>query len=242
MPRLTRREMLSAAALAVLSPRRALSQNAPQPWIYSITDFAEGQSDGWIPGFADFSPETASMNRRAEIRTLPEEVESRNRHAYYLRGRNTSDDLFMFIKKPVTTLEPDRQYDVSFYIEFASSAPSNCAGIGGAPGESVTLKAGATATEPLALLESGNVRLNVDKGNQVSGGADVVVLGNVANGVPCEEADGSFVLLRRTGQLGRPVRTDGTGSVWIFAGTDSGFEGTTEIYYAFIAALFTLRT
>ena len=149
------------------------------------------------------------------------------------------DDLFMFIKHAVTGLQADTAYRVSFYIEFASAAPSNCAGIGGAPGESVWLKAGASTVEPVATLRDENIRLNVDKGGQSTGGSDAIVTGNIANGIPCEEAEGRFVLLSRTAQLPNPVRTDLSGTLWTFLGTDSGFEGTTEIYYAFIAILFT---
>src|SRR5690606_13448341 len=100
--------------------------------------------------------------RIAEIRPLPEEV-GREGRAYFLSGRNTSDDLFMFLKKPVSGLAPESSYRADFFVEFASAAPSNCAGVGGAPGESVWLKAGVSAVEPVALLEgeAGNIiRLN----------------------------------------------------------------------------------
>jgi hypothetical protein len=241
---LTRRSLLGAGFSALASSSlasRALGQQAPQRWAYSITDFANGDSNGWLPGFTDFPPGIGHMDRRAEVRPLPEEVRTRSPYGYYLRGRNTPDDLFMFIKKPVVNLASNSSYRVDFYIEFASSAPSNCVGIGGAPGESVWLKAGATQLEPLALLDDDYVQLSADKGQQSTGGRDAIVVSDIANGIPCEQARGEFVLLTRSGTLPRRVETDLSGSAWIFVGTDSGFEGTTELYYAFIAALFTLE-
>jgi hypothetical protein len=241
---ITRRRLFSAlvcAAFAAL-PRGARCQAADARWHYDISTLDNRHTNGWLPGFSDFSLATASINRRAEVRQMPPETETNERFAYYLRGRNTSDDLFMFLKKPVIGLANNRSYDVSFQIEFASAAPSNCAGIGGAPGESVWLKAGATSLEPVAALQDDNmIRLTADKGKQSNGGADAVVVSDIADGIPCEQATGRFVLLRRSTQLPTPVQSDGQGSLWVFLGTDSGFEGTTEIYYAFIAVLLTLR-
>ena len=32
--------------------------------------------------------------------------------------------------------------------------------------------------------------------------------------------------------LGLTARTDGAGTLWVFVGTDSGFEGATAVYYS----------
>ena len=231
----TRRFILKAAP-ALLLPWRVLGADGSR-WRYSITAFDDGSSGGWLPGFADYSPATASTNRIAELRDLPEAVRGGGRRAYYLQGRNTSDDLFMFLKKPITNLQPMQAYDVSFYVELASNAPSNCVGIGGPPGEGVTLKAGASAAEPVALLQDNDIRLNIDKGNQSNAGSDALLMGNIANGIPCGDATGEYVLLRRSAAMSRAVKADLSGSLWVYVGTDSGFEGTTGVYYAFIAVL-----
>jgi hypothetical protein len=237
----TRRSLLAACGVSAASSAFAQRQEqTPARWTYSIATFENGSTDGWLPGFSDFSPATASTNRIAEVRRLPSVISGGGQFGYYLQGRNTSDDLFMFLKKPVTGLAAGRSYRISFYVELASNAPSNCVGIGGAPGEAVTLKAGAATREPLAILQNDDVRLNVDKGNQSGGGANAVLLGNIANGLPCESAGGRYVLLTRSGSLNSQIQTDLSGTLWIFAGTDSGFEGTTGVYYAFIAALLTL--
>ena len=64
--------------------------------------------------------------------------------ALFISGVNRSDDLFMFYKGQVGGLQGGTTYQVSFQVEFATIAPSGCIGVGGAPGENVYIKAGAT--------------------------------------------------------------------------------------------------
>ena len=57
---------------------------------------------------------------------------------------NLPDDLFMFLKRRLGTddgIVPGQKYRITYTMVFASSAPSGAAGIGGAPGESVFIKA-----------------------------------------------------------------------------------------------------
>jgi len=61
----------------------------------------------------------------------------------------------MFLKRRLSSADGvvvGMSYEITFKIVFASGAPTGCGGIGGAPGESVYLKAGASPAEPLALL------------------------------------------------------------------------------------------
>ena len=101
----------------------------------------------------------------------------------YVQRHNRSDDLFMFLKKQVGGLRPNTAYAVSVSLDLATNVPTATFGIGGSPGESVFVKAGASTVEP-AVEEDRNryLRMNIDKGNQANGGQDMVVLGNVANG------------------------------------------------------------
>ncbi len=62
--------------------------------------------------------------------------------ALFLGGDNRSDDLFMFYKAHVGGLLPGASYFVRFEVEVATNVPMGCVGIGGAPGESVWVKAG----------------------------------------------------------------------------------------------------
>jgi hypothetical protein len=234
----------AAAAGSSLPWLRAQAQDAPaRKWVFAVQDFSRG-SGGWLPGFSDFSLATSPPERLAEIRRLPPEIDE-NRFGYYLQARNTSDDVFMFLKKQLTPAEGvqgDSTYDVEYFIEFASNAPTGCVGICGAPGESAWLKAGASRDEPIALLQDGYVQLNVDKGNQAVGGQDAEIVSDIANGRPCEPPlPGPYILLQRYHRHPNPVTTDITGNLWLFLGTDSGFEGTTGLYYATINVLLTRR-
>jgi hypothetical protein len=197
------------------------------------SDFSRG-SKSWLAGFSDYGLTTGDLRLLAELRGVPDELSSA-REGLYLQSMNRSDDLFMFLKKNVSTadgLRPNQAYQVSFDIRFASNAPTGCSGAGGSPGESVYLKAGAVVNEPVALLGSaGDVGLNADKGQQSQSGRDATVLGNIANGQPCQGDAFPYVRVRNKYTQSHEVRTDDRGSLWLLVGTDSGFEGLTGLYY-----------
>lgn len=200
-------------------------------------DFREG-AQGWEAGFADYPyGERLDYELEAELRELPEEIGEGT--GFWLHGFNHSDDLFMFLKRrlsPEDGVLPNQEYRVRFVLTFASNAPSGCIGAGGAPGESVHLKAGATPIEPLPVTdEEGYVNMNVDKGIQATGGPAASVVGNIANGIPCEEVpdldNAPYVSLRRVHLHEYTVMSNEDGELWLLVGTDSGFEGRTGLYY-----------
>jgi hypothetical protein len=195
-------------------------------------EFEEG-SQGWVGGFADY-PADWDENRfdfRFEHADLPEEVGLESK-AMLISGTNISDDLFMFMKKEISGLRPDHEYLLRVEIELASQYPEESVGIGGSPGGSVYLKAGGSTAEPQAVPENGEIRMNIDKGNQSQRGEQMVVTGTV--GIPGEEF--TYMLINRD-NLQQPVRvrSDASGSLWVIVGTDSGFEGTTTLFYNSIA-------
>ena len=62
----------------------------------------------------------------------------------------------------------------------------------------------------------------------------MINLGNIANpNLDPETADGSTYALVELDSEGQrfTVTSDGDGKLWITAGTDSGFEGPTTVYY-----------
>ena len=197
------------------------------PPLYSV-DFNTGL-DGWSGGFADY-PVGSQVDYCLEWgwRLLPEPFSG---HGCHLAGTNRSDDLFMFMKKRITGLVPDSDYLFGVEVAFATNAPKGCVGVGGAPGESVYLKAGISVEEPVPVPVSGYWRMNIDKGDQGVGGKDALVIGNVANSsgqcsnTPYEMKTVAGVPVART------VRTSVDGSVWLMIGTDSGFESMTCLYY-----------
>lgn len=196
------------------------------------SDFSNG-AEGWSSGFTDFSLITADLGLIAGIRPMPESL-GVDSTGYYIQGMNRSDDLFMFLTRRLTAqeqIEPNTNYFLEYEIQFASDAPSGAIGIGGAPGESVFVKAGGSSIQPIALIDiDGEVAINIDKGNQSAGGKDVGVVGNVANGRDAEEPV-EYTLLTLVYQHATPITADAHGNLWLVVGTDSGFEGTTALYY-----------
>lgn len=203
-------------------------------------DFAHG-SRGWLAGFTDYALSNSDLRMEADVHPIDEE--QNGRPAFYVQSMNRSDDLFMYLKKEVTAaegLEPNRGYRVAFDIELASNAPTGCVGAGGAPGESVYLKAGATANEPVSQADgSGHLTINIDKGQQASGGKDAGIVSDIANGRPCDGGTGEYVPLRKTYAHPQIVRTDDRGVLWLTVGTDSGYEGLTGLYYRAVTARIT---
>ena len=190
----------------------------------------ESDSQGWAAGFADlpgdFDQELFELD--SGHRPLPDGLEG---NGVFLQGHNRSDDLFMFLKKQADGLQPETVYDVTVSLDLATSIPSGLVGIGGSPGESVYVKAGASTNEPLALQDdTGHLRMNIDKGNQASEGESMINLGNIAN----PEVTGPEYKIRTLGNEGRPLKvvSDSEGRVWLIVGTDSGFEGLSAVYYS----------
>jgi hypothetical protein len=165
---------------------------------------------------------------------VPPDVEDRN--GFMLTGKNTSDDLFMFIKRQVTGLTPGTLYDVTFEVELATAVGENCPGIGGSPGESVFVKAGLTPVEPEAVDDgAGFLLMNIDKGNQSSGGSDAIVIGDMAGIGDCSLTSFELKTEDSEGQA-FSVMTDDEGGAWLLVGTDSGHEGPTRVYFTRIRA------
>ncbi|MEX1279905.1 MAG: hypothetical protein AB1Z55_04230, partial [Acidimicrobiia bacterium] len=199
-------------------------------------DFVGG-SDGWASEVADYTDATRPDDLLSETEGAPPGFDPADGF-FHLAASNRSDDLFLYLYRAVTDtdgLEPGATYEVSYTVEFASNAPSGCAGIGGAPGESVWMKVGASEEEPIPVSEDGDTRLAVDKGGQSQGGEAADVAGVIANGIPCEEAldqdPTPYALVTLEETLDGPVTADDDGRLWLFVGTDSGFEGRTSIWY-----------
>lgn len=187
-------------------------------WKHGVSDYAEGQlNDQYSAGQVE----------------LPSPLNTANQKGFKLSSNNHSDDMFMFVTKQFDGLQANRLYDFDFEISFATNAQKNCVGIGGAPGESVTIKAGATKNEPKSVNNGNNTySMNIDKGNQSVGGADALAIGNFANDRECGNADTSYMKKTVRSDRGRfSAYTDTEGKIWILFGTDSGFEGVTTIYF-----------
>lgn len=185
-------------------------------------------AEGWTYGFADYpGGEEDFYELHFDHTSLPEPLDQAKK-SLLLSGNNHSDDLFMFLKKEMKSLLPNRIYNIQFRVEIASNVANGQYGIGGSPGESVYIKAGATPVEPVVQPNEENFLLiNIDKGNQSQPGSDMTVLGNFANGTD----ENKYTLKTLENQIPFTATTGPEGNLWVIFGTDSGFEGTTSIYY-----------
>jgi hypothetical protein len=196
----------------------------------TINNF-ESSTEGWEGAFADY-PIGDDLELFFERSLLPEPLDQ-NRHALLLGGTNTSDDLFMFLKREIAGLEPGRRYRVYFSAILASEAPQESIGIGGSPGASVFLKAGAVSFEPKPVeifdgtFENGFYGVNFEKGNQSEIGEDAVSMGTIGH----DGSEFTYRLIERSSAEPIEVTSSQTGSIWVWIGTDSGFEGRTELFY-----------
>ena len=199
-------------------------------------DFSESQND-WVVHFNDFpaGADSSSYELKFAYTDLPSNLAT-NKKSMMLSGNNHSDDLFMFMKRKVADLSPNTDYTLVFEVELASNAPKGAVGIGGAPGESVFLKAGAASTEPKKVIEDNQYALNVDKGNQNAPGEIAIVLGDIA--VSYDTQNYALISRNNTGNTPFIARSNSKGEIWLIIGTDSGFEGTTTVYYTRVNVVF----
>ncbi len=200
---------------------------SPGPVEFSFT-FDNG-AEGWTVGFADLPADYDQSIYELDHghRPLPDGLQG---SGIYVQGHNRSDDLFMFLKRRVEGLQPDAAYEVDVSVDLATNVSAGLVGIGGSPGESVFVKAGASDVEPATMEDNtGYLRMNIDKGNQSREGDAMFVLGNVAH----PDVTGREYRIKTLNNLGQPltVETDAEGRVWLIVGTDSGFEGLTTLYY-----------
>lgn len=197
----------------------------------------ERGAQGFTALFADKPPgEETFYELDFAHETLPAPLQARR--GLRLSGNNHSDDLAMLIKAPLGGLRPNTLYALEVEAELASDVPAGCIGIGGSPGEGLYMKLGASTNEPLALPstvpgDNGWLRLNIDYGQQSTGGANALVVGILSNSRSCDdgvEAPWELKTLSTRGQSLR-VRSDGQGRLWVVAGSDSAFEGRTDYYF-----------
>lgn len=201
-----------------------------EPGLPYQSNFQRNQ-DGWVAGIADFSTaQEEIMQFKSGWKGLPAPLDT-TRKSLMLESMNRSDDAFMFLTKKLAGLQPNKEYSLVFYIELASKYPTNSIGIGGSPGGSVYLKAGASSVEPVVEKKDNFYTLNIDKGAQNDEGKNALLLGNI--GIGDDEATEEYKLITRS-NADKPftARSNDNGELWLLVGTDSGFEGLTTLYYS----------
>jgi hypothetical protein len=224
---------LTKSVLALLAVVGVACQDneslAPQPTTGVLLDesFTAGKGD-WEGDVSDYGVEQQDIIEFSfDYTGLPSPLDN-SKKALKVFGRNRSDDLFMFVRKKLTGLKPNTDYKLQFDVEMASNSPEGSIGIGGSPATSVFLKAGASTVKPERVKQDNFYHLSVDKGSQSEAGKNSVLMGNVANG---KETEGYALIQRSNKEQPLSARTNDGGELWIFVGTDSGFEGDQTLYY-----------
>jgi hypothetical protein len=223
--------MLGAVTIAAALAGACDSAVSPQPQeqMSLSYDFNTG-THSFTAAFTDYEAGLDSIyEMESGLRALPLPLDT-TKQGYMLSSMNRSDDMFQYVRRQVGGLVPDTEYAIRFRVDLATDAPHGCVGVGGAPGEAVVLKAGASAEEPKPVLQDGDYRLSVDKGEQMEEGTAVLILGDIANS--SDDCHNPPYEMKSFDSAPRTLRakTDAAGRLWLFAGTESGFEARTRIY------------
>jgi hypothetical protein len=217
---------LATFALVGLAACNSTDSGGPQELILDF-DLALETLNNWSFGSSDYqASQEAAVEFQSDKRPLPPDLSGA---AFYHAGTNISDDLWMFFARKVTGLMPGGTYRVRFQLDFVTNYHSGCTvGVGA----SVWIKAGAAGVEPMRVLSGdGSWRMNVDKGEQISTGTDAVLLGDIRNGLPDCPAQPEFAENNDQPEGTLEAVADPTGAIWLFFGTESGFEVRHEIYF-----------
>ena len=203
---------------------------------YSFSESAQGFSIDT----ADYSVEHPQNDIiKSEMSDLPPPYEFRKGILY--QWNNYSDDMKGYIKKKITGLNVNSQFQVDFKVDVLTSIPEGCVGAGGAPGESVRVKAALLIEEPVKKIDTTNnnnlllqiYRISIDDGQ--SGGADVVLLGHIGLPIPCNDEtlnNPVWEIKSLTNNDNFFMATNSVGEAWVYVSIDSGFEGFSTFYLA----------
>lgn len=199
----------------------------------SVVSSFENGFDGWSVDLAEYNTfmDSSTIEFKYGIEKIPSDS---TKKGLRVQSHNRSDDMFMYAKKKITGLDSKKTYEVFFDIELGTYYHANSVGIGGSPGSSVYVKAGASSKEPTRYLEGDFYKFSLDKGNQLEGGKELVTIGDASNGL--SEAGFKVVNRNNTSKL-VSVKPNEKGEIWLCVGTDSGFEGLSVFYYDKITVL-----
>lgn len=197
--------------------------------------------EGWQGGFADlpvdYDPAIYELLYARELLPLKD---NKTNFGLKLNGMNRSDDLFMFATKKITGLKPNATYDAALSFKLYTNEAGGMMGVGGAPGEAVSIKAGFVSQEPKVAEEDeeGKVyyKVNVDKGNQSVEGEDMKIVGNMV-----KEDDGAEGFQPKPMRHAATLKSNDAGELFVIIGSDSGYEGLTTLYLDDVNVILTPR-
>ena len=166
----------------------------------SMVSSFENGFDGWSVDLAEYntSMDSSTIEFKYAIAKMPSDS---TKKGLRVQSHNRSDDMFMYAKKKIGGLDSKKTYEVFFDIELGTYFHANSIGIGGSPGSSVYVKAGASSKEPTKYLEGDFYKFSLDKGNQLEGGKELVTIGDASNGL----SEPGFLLRSFGSQESNPI-------------------------------------
>lgn len=226
---------LILTVLVVTSSCKLDDTDEPKSGYVELHYVFEKNANDWTSGFADYPKNDESdYELQFEYTKLPTPLDT-TKGALKLSGNNQSSDLFMYVKRKVVGLEPNKEYIIGFNVNFASNIADTTVGAGVSAGENVYIKAGVSNIEPDKVLqEDGMYRMNVAIGNQSQAGSNTQVLGDFSN----DTAINQYTHKILSSVTGMKATSNAEGELWFLVGTDSGFEGITTIYLDRISIFF----
>ncbi|WP_052350349.1 stalk domain-containing protein [Paenibacillus gorillae] len=210
----------------------AISSTLPDQGSKAFRYSFDKDQEGWSGDFADLPVKyDKTIYELAFAReAIPGTGSSTPNYGLKLKGMNRSDDLFMFLTKKVDGLAKNTTYNAKLEFAMYTNEAGEMMGVGGAPGESVFIKAGVVATEPKTVQskDTGDLyyRMNVDKGNQGTDGKDMKLVGNAV-----KPDSGKEGYQRKNFTYNVKVKSDSNGQLFIIIGSDSGYEGLSTLYF-----------
>jgi len=204
-------------------------RNSVDPVRTMTSDFQSGV-EGWAGDYALYNlADTTKVAFSMERDSLPSDIDSL-RWSLRLGGTNVGDSIFLFLKKEIAGLNPEKTYNVSFDINLATNFPD----LPGATGTTISLKAGASDTEPAKKLAGNYYNFSLNKGRWNEDGAEMVIIGNLVN----NSARAQYQLVNRNnGSKTISVKPDVNGKIWVCIGEDTRYKGRTVIYYDMIKVI-----
>jgi hypothetical protein len=189
-----------------------------------VSDYESGYQD-WVCDFADYD-DSLRMELKHDWAAMPGITPAQN--GVTMSGQNFTDDLFFFMKKKITGLQPNMLYTIEFAVDIVTNIPYDACS-----GSDLMLKAGAMLAEPEKTLISGIYKMNIKKSNQWQPGPDMDTLGRTIH-----SAAGSFayhLITLTNGAHPFCLSTDAAGTIWLAIGAESGFEAYAEFNVAKIS-------
>lgn len=184
-------------------------QRDAEDWTGDVALFKNGQQDtiafnikqGKIPGSTDSTSRGLSVS-----------------------GKNIGDNLFLFIKKKITGLDPALTYKVAYQINIGTSYPDTV----GSAGRLIFIKAGASPNEPVKELKNNYYNVSIDLGSLSQSGAEMMYLGTAGNGL---DSVAYRSIVRTNANLAVEVKPNAAGEIWLCVGAETSYKGLIQLYY-----------